>query len=321
MAKYLLVVADDFSACPEIDEGILKAVKAGNIDCIDCFVTFPRSEEAIHNFKHFRAEEEIASGRLKMGLHLTLTAGFPVSKNISSNFKKLVTKASTNEFWQITRQQLDYLWKKYPEDLMHEMVGQYDRFVEVYGAPPVHVSCHEGFFHLSKELTELYLTFAKERNLLIRNPKLASTIGKDAIEWREETPMVKRAKKNVDNIAANVGIKDGLRMKAWGTGPGLKARIDQARQTENLRTTDFFVEHFFGNGNTGNLESIFNRMKDHTYEMVVHPVYYTNYNTLKLPSGIDQESFIHRIHETSALTSSLFSEYRDQYGIKRYPWT
>jgi hypothetical protein len=142
----------------------------------------------------------------------------------------------------------------------------------------------------------------------------------DAKEWFQETHMVQRAKKNVDNIAMNVGLKDGLRMKKWGTGSGLKDRIATARKYEHLKTTDFFIEHFFGNGNTGNLESIFQRMSDHTYEMVIHPVYYTNYATLKLPGGIDRESFIHRIHETSTLTSSLFSEYRSQYGIERYIW-
>lgn len=312
MAKYLLVVADDFGAYAAIDNGIISAAKRGNIDCVDVFVT--HSAYSVNSIQTFMSEfeDELDAKTLHLGLHLTLTCGKPVSTTISTKFRNMITYPS-GEFRVMIHQNTDRIWKKFLEDLRKEMDAQLEKFIEITGYKPYHLSCHEGFFHLSEDLANVYFQFARDNQLFMRNPSLLSL---QEGKWREVTQMQRTANSNILNILVKLGTKDAIRVKKW-CGGGNVERINTERAT-GLRIPDYFLDHFFGVGELYKFYEILEKMDNGVYEMVVHPVLYDNYAEIHPPTGITRESFLYRIFETDTLRSASFSVRRHQKGVERF---
>lgn len=328
MAKQLLIVADDFGACKEINDGIIKCAEAGSIDCVDAFVTFgEQSKQAIQEFQQ-KFAEQLANGSLRLGLHLTLTCGYPVSGNSKDRFRKNIiypdnaSRRKTgfaHRLKMLTDQKIGYINEHFQSEIAREIQAQYELFVDITGMNPAHVSCHEGFFHLTKNLSYKYFPWVMEKNLFTRNPCLISLQDNLGNVWYEYTLMQQKANKNAFSIIAEIGPLEANKIRNWTT-TDLPVYRDQCRPT--LKTTDFFLDHFYGQGTITSLERIFSKLDEaFTYEMVVHPVWFEEEEfeapDLKLP-GIDYSTFYNRKIETTTLTGEIAKQLYNKYSVERF---
>lgn len=335
MAKQLLIVADDFGACKEINDGIIKCAEAGSIDCVDAFVTFgEQSKQAIQEFQQ-KFAEQLANGSLRLGLHLTLTCGKPVATNLSDDFVKLVTYNSTNaklkkrhwgKFMELPLQEIDKIGNNYITDVKKEIRAQLQLFRDITGHDPSHISCHEGCFHLSPELAVTYFGVVKANELFVRNPCL---LGFSNGKWNEKTTMIKRGLKTTGKLILNgkIGINDA-EMYLWTT-KGIWEYIHEEKNNHGLKTTTNFIEHFFGVKNdeySKKLEWIFERLDHETYELITHPVWFegtTIQEASKDIPGIEWKTFRARRGELLALNeSNLLNNLYEKFMVERIdlPW-
>ena len=122
----LIVVADDLGISPEVDAGILDAVRAGAVTTADMFVNPP-----------FEASPSpVAMAGASLGLHLNLTHGRPCAA--ASDVPSLVDHAG--RFLGSRDALLDRLD---PDDARREWQWQLRRFQERVGHVPRHVSVHK----------------------------------------------------------------------------------------------------------------------------------------------------------------------------------
>jgi len=128
--KRLIVNADDFGRSPGINRGILEAHLRGIVTSTTVMVNCPAAALGLE-----RALAEAPD--LGIGLHITLTAGRPLSP--PETVRSLL--ADGGEFvhisaWPSRMDQFE------PDHLQREIAAQVDRFVSLAGRPPDHLDSH-----------------------------------------------------------------------------------------------------------------------------------------------------------------------------------
>ncbi len=137
----LIVVADDFGLSPEVDAGILDAVQAGAVTTVDMFVNPPCRPDP----------GAIEATGAALGLHLNLTHGAPCSA--PSDVPSLVDSARRFPG------QRDALFPRLvASQARHEWLRQLDRFRELAGHEPRHLSVHK---HLHRDDLRLFALAAE----------------------------------------------------------------------------------------------------------------------------------------------------------------
>ncbi len=128
--KRLIVNADDFGRSPGINRGILETHLRGIVTSTTVMVNFPDAASGLE-----RALAE--APRLGIGLHLTLTAGRPVSapehvRSLLDDDGRFLHISA----WPAQLNRFD------PEHLQREVAAQVDRFISLTGRPPDHLDSH-----------------------------------------------------------------------------------------------------------------------------------------------------------------------------------
>jgi predicted glycoside hydrolase/deacetylase ChbG (UPF0249 family) len=129
----LLVVADDLGMGPETTRGILEMAAAGRVTSAVLLVNSPFAEQAVREWRRCPAP-------LEVGWHPCLTLDRPVLPG--DRVPSLVD--SGGQFWPLGSFLLRLrLGRIRLEEVAAELRAQFDRFVELTGAPPSLVNSHQ----------------------------------------------------------------------------------------------------------------------------------------------------------------------------------
>ena len=79
MKQRIILTADDYGFCDQVDKGILKAASAGYITSVAAFSNGPNFEDRLEALKKARDENK----GFDVGCHLTITSGRPLTEEIS----------------------------------------------------------------------------------------------------------------------------------------------------------------------------------------------------------------------------------------------
>ncbi len=319
--KKLLITADDYGVHKTIDDGIIESIP--NIDCIDIIVTHDGAKESISRLlSNTAAKERLQNGSLKLGLHLTLNVGKPQYRDLNSEECKKYLRAISLCKGYDTQQgsefkhkgvpgllvKMDMLIKKHRNALKQEIIHQYLKFKAYTGIEPFHVSSHSGVFNGHPKFYALLReTCKKDLNLLpIRCPSIIAYDQLPGLKsWREAKQQLLKKR---DLKVMSLLPREGPVVKRW-MKKGQRIAFDEDMKREDVKSTDFFVPHFYLQGSMSNFKSILRRMihsprqGEQSYEVVVHPVQFGSASEYHdMPRGIKTKTFPLRRMETRTLT-------------------
>ena len=149
--KKLIITADDYGMSLAVNRAIDAGIDAGLITSTNVMCNMPYFNEAI-KLKSYDS--------VSIGIHFTLSCGFPVSN--AEDIPTLVS--STGEFYKYAEFRERY--RKHlisNADILTELTAQYDRFVGLLGAPD-YWNTHQNV-HVDFGIYRLFVDFACEHNI------------------------------------------------------------------------------------------------------------------------------------------------------------
>jgi chitin disaccharide deacetylase len=145
----LIVTADDFGLAPEVNEAVETAHSNGILTAASLMIGAPAAADAVDRARRLRS--------LKVGLHIVLTDGYPVSPasrlpnlvDSSGRFRSDMARASVRIFFDaMVRRQVAY-----------EIAAQFEAFLAT-GLRLDHVDCHK-HWHLHPTISGLILDIGR----------------------------------------------------------------------------------------------------------------------------------------------------------------
>jgi len=161
----LLINADDLLLSKSIDEAIIELFAEGAISNTTAMMCLPHSEQRLGELKS-------TLDTSKIGVHLQLTSGTPLSRNAQSLTDKASGRFVSKNMLQGTL----------PKEVEDEWRAQIDLFYRTVGHPPSHLDSHHGSHRLG-HLLPIYLKLAAEYGIPVRggNIEFQSKISKSGI--------------------------------------------------------------------------------------------------------------------------------------------
>lgn len=123
----LIFNGDDFGITKGCNHAILDCYQNGILRSASLMTNMPGVEHAVQLMKEYP--------KLSVGLHLNLTVGYPLCKDVSSLIKEDGTfnKGMLKDSSHVNA-----------EDVRKELQAQFDRFVALCGQKPKHINSHHG---------------------------------------------------------------------------------------------------------------------------------------------------------------------------------
>ncbi|MEO3988919.1 chitin disaccharide deacetylase [Pseudocitrobacter cyperus] len=150
MERLLIVNADDFGLSKGQNYGIIDACKNGLVTSTTALVNGLAIEHA--------AQLSRCTPELAVGMHFVLTLGEPLS-----DMPGLAREGKLGKWiWQMAENDTLPL-----EEIAHELVCQYDRFVAIFDHPPTHIDSHH-HVHMIPQIYPLVAKFALEKGVALR---------------------------------------------------------------------------------------------------------------------------------------------------------
>ncbi len=148
--RWLIINADDAGLCPEVDEGILEAARAGRVTSVSLLVNPP-----------FRpAVVQLKDLPLSIGLHLNLTLGLPMSPSGLVPLKQ--GNGRFDPRW------LDEGRAFEAKEVRDELLRQVETFVTLTGAHPTHLDTHKHVHTRNREIFAVTAGLAKDLGVPLR---------------------------------------------------------------------------------------------------------------------------------------------------------
>lgn len=155
--RWLIVVADDLGLSPEVDAGILETVRAGTVTTADLFVNPPYAADL---------EPFLAAG-VALGLHLNLTHGSPCSD--PGEAPSLVDAEG-----RFLARREEALARLTAADAELELRRQLERFRDLTGQDPCHISLHKHLHAHDERILHLAAALARECGAPLRSVDTAT---------------------------------------------------------------------------------------------------------------------------------------------------
>jgi len=146
----LIVNADDFGLSPSVNHGIMDGYKYGIVNSTSMMMNMDWIEHAIHLAKNHPD--------LRIGIHLVLTCGRPVTKSASSLVNEHGAFLSISELGRKAKVSLT--------EIENEWTAQIEQFLET-GLKPSHLDSHH-HIHTLKELQPVIRNISKKYRLPVR---------------------------------------------------------------------------------------------------------------------------------------------------------
>jgi chitin disaccharide deacetylase len=150
-ARTLSICADDFGLNPGVNHGILRLARRGRVTAVSCTVNGPAWADGA---RALVAVPLVARGALRLGLHLNLTEGQPLSRALRQHWAHLPTLPQLLA--------LAHLRLLPQAALRDELQAQFDAFEEWAGRAPAHLDGRQHVHHLPL-LRDLVLDAAAAR--------------------------------------------------------------------------------------------------------------------------------------------------------------
>ncbi len=150
--RFLIINADDAGLHPDIDAGILDAVRGGAVTSVSLFVNGPHT---------FDIGPFLDSG-VSMGLHFNLTQGCPC---IGTEPTSLVD--CNGAFFPDGHERLESFNE---HDIRIELRAQLGRFLEIVGAAPSHLDSHKHLHRRNDAIFGIMIEAAGELSIPLRCP-------------------------------------------------------------------------------------------------------------------------------------------------------
>ena len=158
MAKRLIVNSDDYGRTPDISRGIREAHLQGVVRSSTCMMNIPTTADDV-----LVALKETPN--LKMGVHLVLTMGRPLSA-------REAVSSVVDENGNFFKYQpfIDNIPNLDMDEVKAEWRLQIERFIQTAGRKPTHLDSHHHSSFFSAALFRGMLELAKEYDCAIRFP-------------------------------------------------------------------------------------------------------------------------------------------------------
>ena len=238
--RYLIINADDFGRYKGVSQGIIDAHLLGIVTSTTAMVNCVSAPADLE-------KASIDAPDLKIGLHLNLTYGKPLSPP-----NQIPTLVGTDGFFRNPSEPTSVFLKWETHDLYRELSAQIKRFIALTGRLPTHLDAHYHsafFFPRSLEVT---LALATKYNLPMRRPPSIEPMEKASSTFMQYFPNAQP--KNIVEILSNV---------------------KSVLQTETARIWPDYLELGFSRPNIsiGYLSQILARLPQGVTEIMCHPAY------------------------------------------------
>lgn len=288
----LILTADDYGAVNFIDAGIEIALREKKITSVACFVTFPDSEKRIKKLLELKSKLKQENGHeFGIGLHFSITAGFPVLPVKSMMTKKL--KDGTLKFKQPKFYPYDSFKNSDLAAFRDELRAQIGRMQDILGNS-ISIDCvsnHHGYAYIVPSLYKVYVEVISEFDIPIRSPLTWSRSG--LIYGGPKLPPI-----------AKPGIHDGAwRLLVLMGRKRMVANLQQAIDA-GLPTTYCVADVIYGQPDVIYLTNLIDEYEgcDMSTELMLHLGHAGNGSIpTDAPEGIDPRYFETRTAELSSL--------------------
>ncbi len=252
--KYLIINGDDLCRDDSTDEAIITGFKKGILTSASAFINYPDSVARLKNIHR-------NNPNLPIGLHLNLTDGKPVMD--SKEVKELTDK--NGRFCSIDKI-LNHLQNMPVEKVKKEMQAQVELFLSS-GVALNHIDYH---FHLAAAYVPLFKIvseIAVKYKIPVRNPvpfsiyqimQPSSDGGGSSTGMRKLLLFALTHPKKSIPLILNSVLVNHVEQK-------------QQIQTENIMTTDWFIDSFYNNARPEVFISILEQLPSGISEIVCHP--------------------------------------------------
>lgn len=280
--RYLIVTADDYGASRNINEGIELAASHNIITSIAALTNF---RESLAGLKSITQKNP----GIGIGVHLNNTTGTPLTNpeliqslvNKDGNFHTLETL-------------LPVIKHVSAGELKIELRAQIQALLDI-GIPVDHLSDHNGILSLYPPFFKVLCELAQEYKLPVRSPAIAG------MKYPEVFPGSPAGKQGVkvfrsffrSNPGRALSVIADFRLLRTKEKAGL---FDRA----GIAYPDLFIEYFYGNPTTSNLDYILNHLPPGINELVLHLG--TGTRQQDYPGGLDLAYFENRELELATVT-------------------
>jgi predicted glycoside hydrolase/deacetylase ChbG (UPF0249 family) len=157
MARQLIINADDYGLTRGVSRGIREAHQAGIVTSTTAMMNIP----GVENDLRLALDE---TPQLGLGVHLVLTAGYPIVG--AAEARTLVS--ATGEFLNL----VDFTSVRgelVVEEVRAEWTAQIERFISVTGRAPDHLDSHHHSSFFTAALFRAFLELAREYHCAVRS--------------------------------------------------------------------------------------------------------------------------------------------------------
>ena len=156
--KRLIINSDDYGRTPDISRGIREAHLRGVVTSTTCMMNIPTTAADI-------AIALNETPKLRMGVHLVLTMGNPIS---APETVPSITDEN-GHFFKYTPF-IEHIPRMNIDEVNAEWHSQVDAFIKAAGHKPTHLDSHHHSSYFAPELFQAMLELAKEYDCAIRFP-------------------------------------------------------------------------------------------------------------------------------------------------------
>ena len=294
--RYLIITADDFGASKNINEGIKIAADKKAITAISVLSNFSESFSELKQLSLNHPE-------IGIGLHLNIITGKPILG--PDQIPSLVS--SSGRFYTID-ELLPKIKSISPEDLRRELRAQI-LALTANNIKLDHLTDQDGILSLYSPFFEVMAALAKEFNVPVRTPLVASVKYPDLFPY---SLLKKRGKQ----IAVKFAIKhpfDALSLLKYSRIEEMEKKVQKMNDL-GIPHPDLLIECFWGNPSPKNYLHIIEHLPQGISELVLHIGTSTRQDTY--PNGLDTDYFENREKELNTITDDHIKEYYDYLNIK-----
>jgi predicted glycoside hydrolase/deacetylase ChbG (UPF0249 family) len=286
--RFLILTADDFGASKNINEGIIIAADNNAITAISVLSNFKESLPDLKKISENHPE-------IGIGVHLNITTGKPVL-----GAKQIPSLVNSNGNFYTVEELLPKIKSISIDDLRKELRAQILALVK-NDIKPDHLSDQYGILSLYSPFFDIVIEFAKEFNVPIRSPAIAS------VKYRDLFPnsqINKRGRQIAFKFAVAAPFK-AISFLKYARRHEMDKKIQKLDKLGILHP-DLLVDSFWGDPTPSNFINILKSLPGGYSEIVIHCGTSTRQDNY--PSGLDLDYFKNRENELLTITSDNVKE-------------
>ena len=296
MERFLIITADDFGASKNINEGIEIAADQNVITAISVLSNF---RESLPELKQLSENHP----NIGIGVHLNIITGKPILG--AEQVPSLVS--STGSFYTID-ELLPNIKSISLDDLKRELRAQI-LALTTNNIKLDHLSDQNGILSLYSPFFDIIIELAKEYNLPVRTPFIASKKYPDLFS---NSHLKKRGKQIALRFAFNNPFK-AIRFLKYSQVTEMEKKV-QKMDDLGIFHPDLLIEYFWGDPSLTNYLYIIEHLPNGISELILHVG--TSSRQENYPSGLDLDYFINREKELISVTDKHLKEYYNYLNIK-----